>query len=127
MILSVFWISFTSCGQNQPKKDSDASIELISAEDLSKLNSDILLVDVRTPQEFASGHLENAINIDFKSDHFKEEIGKLDRDKEVYVYCRSGGRSAGSAKVMQGMGFKKIYDLKGGILQWQKEDFKVVK
>lgn len=134
--LKVLWItmiliSSVSCGQKQNKNstdgDSASKISLISATELKKVNDQILLIDVRTPGEFASGHIENSINIDYKADNFKELIGELDPNQEIYVYCKVGGRSGRSAKIMRDMGFKNIYDLKGGIIAWEKEGYKTIK
>ncbi len=130
LFISLLWISLVSCGQKQKdgSVDQDGSkISLISSTELNKANKDILLIDVRTPEEYASGHIENSVNIDYKADNFKELIAELDTNQDVYVYCKVGGRSNNSAKMMEKMGFKKIYDLEGGILQWEKEDFKIIK
>lgn len=131
LLIVMLWISLVSCGQKQNEKSSDqdsaSAITLISPEELNNADKDIVLIDVRTPQEYATGHLENAVNIDFRSRNFKELIGKLDKNQEVYVYCKIGGRSASAARTMEDMGFKKIYDLKGGILQWERNGFKQVK
>ena len=131
LFIGLLWISMVSCGQKQKDgsqdQDSSAKISLISPTELNKVNKDILLIDVRTPEEYASGHLENSVNIDYKADNFKDLIGELDRDQEVYVYCKVGGRSGRSAKILEDMGFKKVYDLKGGILAWEKEGLKTVK
>lgn len=130
-LITLLWIGFASCGQKQNDKstdqDSASVISLISATELDKVNDQILLIDVRTPGEFASGHIENSINIDYKSDDFKDLIGELDKNQEVYVYCKVGGRSGRSAKIMEDMGFEKIYDLDGGINAWEKEGLKMVK
>ena len=127
----MLWISLVSCGQKQNEKSSDqdsaSKISLISPEDLNKVNKDILLIDVRTPGEYASGHVENSVNIDFRASNFKDLIGQLDKNQDVYVYCKVGGRSGSAAKMMEDMGFNKIYDLKGGIMQWEKDGFKKVK
>ncbi len=127
----MLWIGLTSCGEkkNDTSKDQNSAskISLISPAELNKANKDILLIDVRTPKEYASGHLENSINIDFRAGNFKDLLGELDTNQEVYVYCKIGGRSGNAAKIMEGMGFKKIYDLKGGIIQWEKDGFKKVK
>ena len=80
--------------------------------------SDVVVLDVRTPMEFAEGHLENAINIDFQSDSFEADISKLDRDTAYAVYCRSGNRSGQAVKVMAGLGFTNLYDLDGGVIDW---------
>jgi thioredoxin 1 len=90
--------------------------------------SGIQLVDVRTPEEFAGGHLEGAINIDIKSPDFSSRIAsELDKDQPVYVYCRSGGRSASAGEYLAAQGYSEIYDLKGGILSWMDSGKKVVK
>jgi len=130
-LITLLWIGFASCGQKQNDKstdqDSASVISLISATELDKVNDQILLIDVRTPGEFASGHIENSINIDYKSDNFKDLISELDKNQKVYVYCKVGGRSGRSAKVLKDMGFEKIYDLDGGINAWEKEGLKMVK
>jgi len=131
LLITILWVSFVSCDQKQNDKstdqDSASVISLISASELDKANDQILLIDVRTPGEFASGHIENSINIDYKSDDFKDLIGELDTNQEVYVYCKVGGRSGRSAKILEDMGFEKVYDLKGGIIAWEKEGLKTVK
>ena len=79
----------------------------------------VQLVDVRTLKEYNSGHIENAINIDFyNSSNFKEAFERLNKDKPVYLYCRSGARSQKAARKLIAMGFSKIYDLKGGYMRW---------
>jgi rhodanese-related sulfurtransferase len=78
-----------------------------------------LLLDVRTNQEYAAGHLEGATQIDFYSPDFQAKIKELDPETPVYVYCRSGGRSGQTAKMMKNLGFKAVYNLEGGIGAWQ--------
>lgn len=77
------------------------------------------VVDVRTPGEFAKGHLVNALNIDWNGDNFKEQISKLDKSKPVFVYCLSGGRSGQAAAQMRADGFTQVYELAGGIMKWR--------
>ncbi len=89
--------------------------------------NDVLLVDVRTPKEFNSGHIKNAININFLSAEFEKEIKKLDTTKTLVIYCRSGNRSGKSASIFVKVGFDQLYDLKGGVLKWQKNGLKLVK
>jgi thioredoxin len=76
------------------------------------------LVDVRTPEEYNSGHIENSINLNIYDSNFEKEISKLDKSKPVFVYCRSGGRSSSAASKLVEMGFSEIYDLQGGITAW---------
>ena len=79
----------------------------------------VQLVDVRTFNEYNSGHIKNAIHIDFfNTSNFKKSFEKLDKDKPVYLYCRSGARSQKAARKLIAMGFSKIYDLKGGYMRW---------
>ena len=79
------------------------------------------LVDVRTAREYKSGRIANAINIDlFRPGYFRLEFHKLDKQKPVYIYCRSGQRSRKAAQKLLNWGFKEIYDLEGGILEWEK-------
>jgi len=82
----------------------------------------VQLIDVRTPEEFQEGHIEGALNIDFYSEDFEKEFHKLDKDQPVYLYCRSGYRSNQSAIKLKEMGFKDVYDLEGGILNYNQED-----
>ena len=84
-----------------------------------KMNEDLQLVDVRTPNEYEKGHLKGAANIDFYEEDFLEQMGKLDKEKVLMVYCRSGNRSATCHEKLQKMGFTNVIDLKGGIIAWK--------
>ena len=80
-----------------------------------------VLVDVRTPAEFATGHVPGAVNIDVKNSTFDAELDKLPKNQPVLLYCLSGIRSASAAKRMAAKGFSEIYEMKGGMRQWQSE------
>ena len=97
-----------------PRKISSLKLE-------RKLKKDIQLVDVRTEKEFNEQHIEQAININIEDVDFEKNIQALDKTKPVYLYCRSGKRSNKAAQKMSSMGFKKIYDLNGGILSWNEK------
>ncbi|MCO6491883.1 MAG: rhodanese-like domain-containing protein [Phaeodactylibacter sp.] len=87
---------------------------------MAELGENRQLIDVRTPEEFGEGHIEGAVNINFYDDAFIQQLEQqLDKDKPVMLYCRSGRRSANAAKQMQALGFKEVYDLKGGFLDWK--------
>lgn len=73
----------------------------------------VLLVDVRTPEEYKTGHLKYAQNIDYKKDDFKIQINKLDKNKTVYLYCRTGNRSGKSVDVLKSLGFQNVYNIGG--------------
>lgn len=83
------------------------------------------LLDVRTPDEFSKGHLENAVNINWNGGDFDRQISSLDKTKPVFVYCLSGARSAAAAQRMRASGFKSVFELEGGIMKWRANNFAV--
>lgn len=113
-----------SCNKRLPSK-----AKLVSAEDMQSLlqQDNIQLIDVRTPKEFNGGHIENALNINFFAPTFTEDIKALDKNKPVILYCRSGKRSAKSAKKFIEAGFTDLYNLDGGIIKWKQEGFNIEK
>lgn len=78
------------------------------------VSPDTVIVDVRTPEEYAAGHLDGAVNVDLQSGSFEQEIAQLPADGEYIVYCRSGNRSAQAVAIMDGLGFETVTDA-GGI------------
>lgn len=102
-------------------QESDTITKITAKEMQAALKNDVQLVDVRTPLEFSQGHIKNAKNINVKAEGFKDKIQQLDKDKPVYIYCKSGHRSNIAAQEMVELGFTEIYDLKGGIVAWEKE------
>jgi rhodanese-related sulfurtransferase len=76
------------------------------------------LVDVRTPEEYSSQHIGNAVNLNISTDQFKNGIVALDKSKPVYVYCLSGGRSKRAAQQLANLGFSEVIELDGGIMKW---------
>lgn len=83
-------------------------------------NNKGLIMDVRTPDEYASGAIAGAVNYNFRSADFKDKVLVLDKKQTVYVYCLAGGRSAEAAKLLRSNGFERVYELKGGTLAWTK-------
>ena len=78
----------------------------------------VITLDVRTPDEFAEGHVEGARLIDFQSGNFENEIAALDKNATYAVYCRSGNRSGQAVKVMQDAGFTNLFSMDGGVIDW---------
>lgn len=117
-------VLFSHCGDSQDVKS--VITDLNTAEFKKHIEKDKgILLDVRTPEEYAEGHLAGSVNINYLAGDFDTQIGKLEREKIYFVYCRSGRRSAGAAEKMQDAGFKKVYNLTGGILAWQKDGLPV--
>ncbi len=80
--------------------------------------ADLVVLDVRTPEEFSEGHLTNAVNVDFYADDFAGNLAALDKDVPYVLYCRSGNRSGTTAEQMRSLGFSEVYEIDGGILSW---------
>ena len=87
----------------------------------NKDNPDFVILDVRTAEEFGGGHIEKAINLDFRHKDFRENLLELDEDNTYLVHCKSGGRSGKAIEIMKEINFKKIYHLPAGILGWEEE------
>jgi rhodanese-related sulfurtransferase len=98
---------------------SSSAIDLSVTEFSSKVaEAGVITLDVRTPGEYAEGHLEGAQLIDFQSGNFENEISSLDKNATYAVYCRSGNRSGQAVKVMHDAGFHNVYNLNGGVIDW---------
>lgn len=114
-----------SCKKEQETKEPEntVAIEVLSADvfEAHLREGNVQLIDVRTPKEFESGHLKGAKNHHIYDKDFKEQVSYLDKDQPVYLYCKAGARSEEAALELKKMGFKKIYDLKGGISGWKGE------
>lgn len=103
------------------------TITSVSAPEFNKaIKADSMqLLDVRTPQEYAEGHIDGALNIDVRYDDFQKMAEKdLSKDSTILVYCRSGRRSMDAAKILTKLGYK-VVNLKGGIIEWKEEGLPV--
>ncbi|HEX7456552.1 MAG TPA: rhodanese-like domain-containing protein [Candidatus Nanoarchaeia archaeon] len=85
----------------------------------NKESGDFVIVDLRTPDEYASGHIEGATNLDYYSDTFRDELENLDKNKTYLIHCQSGRRSSAALEIMKNLGFKKVYNMTGGMVEWQ--------
>ena len=79
----------------------------------ARRTQDDVVIDVRTPAEFAGGHVAGAENIDFAAPDFRRRIDRLERNKTYYLYCRSGNRSGTAMKIMKEMGFPDVHNVGG--------------
>lgn len=117
-IIIVSLITIISIALLVASTSSSAMLQLSGKDFIQKYTSteNAVLLDVRTPSEFAAGHIDKAINIDFENQTFVSEIQKLDNSKTYFVYCRSGNRSGKAITLMKNNGFKSINELSGGII-----------
>lgn len=97
----------------------------VSAIDFNKVLDikDISIIDIRTPKEFASGHIKGAKNIDWYQRSFKDLIQDIPKDKPIAIYCRSGNRTSKAANLLQSLGFQEVVNLNYGIVDWQRNAF----
>lgn len=104
----------------------------ISVKQASKLiaenkdNSNFVILDVRKPEDFQKEHIANAMNIDFKSDSFSFKLDKLDKNKIYLINCYGGFRSKNTMKMMEGKGFVKLYNMKGGFMKWKLKKLPII-
>lgn len=125
MTIGILAISCQSSASSDTQANAGTSADNPEARFLDKekfasaiKKSDAVVVDVRMPEEFEQGHIENAININFFDPQFKYKLLELDRKKTYYLYCKNETRSKMSMKFMQDNDFKNVYVLKGGYQEW---------
>ncbi len=109
---------FFSCSNGQT---SNKQWKLSASDFASKIKElpKAPILDVRTPEEFSGGHLENALNTNWNGDTFNKDIASIDKSEPVFVYCLSGGRSSSAASQMRSDGFKQVYEMDGGMMKWR--------
>jgi phage shock protein E len=112
--------SSSATSQETTTAESSA-VTLVSPTDAQTLieSGDVEVVDVRTPEEYAEGHIEGATLVDFYEPDFADRIAELDRGQEYVVYCRSGNRSSQATALMAEQGFAAVNDVDGGIVAWE--------
>ena len=101
----------------------------VSARDVAKMlrkDPSVMLVDVRTPEEYQQGHLKGCKLMNYYDADFRERAKKLPKDKRIVLYCRSGRRSADAMTYLASIGYSRVYNMLGGIIAWQKDRQPVV-
>jgi rhodanese-related sulfurtransferase len=121
-VLYLLFLVFSSCNNIKSNAIADQFVEAVELQALREREA-LLLLDVRTPEEFAEGHISGAVNIDYYNSKFDEHINSLDTSTPVLVYCHSGKRSHNTAQKLKKIGFHTIYELKGGIVEWISKGF----
>ncbi len=121
-ILFICVLLLTACGAQVNEMDKDMIYKRITAQDAKNMmdNEDVIVLDVRTQEEYDEGHIKDALLIpDTELANYAEEL-LPDKEAKILVYCRSGRRSALSCDVLAELGYKNVYDF-GGILDWKYE------
>jgi rhodanese-related sulfurtransferase len=117
-------------GASEAGSEPGRNVEPGEAQALIRENSgdrEFVVLDVRTPDEFAQGHIEGAVLVDYRSPGFRDKMAGLDRSKTYLVYCRTGNRSVGAMKIMSDLGFRSYYHLEGGFKRWVEEGLPAVR
>ena len=109
-------ISTASCSQSR----SSSEKHVLSVQEFKEAMKapDVLLIDVRTPQEYKSGHIAGSINVDWTAPNYEEQFAKLDSSKHLLLYCGIGGRSDQAREYLQDRGYR-VQDLEDGIKAWK--------
>lgn len=130
ILLTVISIGCTSTSETNKVTETTteqtaiaSTVSVLSVADFkSKIENlqgqDFFLVDVRTAGEVAAGTIDNSTNIDYNSSSFSDDLGKLDKEKPLLLFCQAGSRSARAADIAKNLGFVEIYDLGGGYRAW---------
>ncbi|WP_264521678.1 rhodanese-like domain-containing protein [Flavobacterium sp. N1994] len=116
LYLVVLPFLFLSC-QGQSSK-AIQTIDVKTFAEKLKATENPQLLDVRTPEEYSSEHIGNAVNVNWNGNDFVTKANQYDKTKPIFVYCKVGGRSAQAASKLAELGFKEIYNLDGGIMKW---------
>jgi rhodanese-related sulfurtransferase len=126
LLIALFAISTAYACPNSPIKD----IQVNAIEDFIAQEQDVVILDVRTPEEYTASHIEGAINVNIAADTFANNIAKLDRGKTYIVHCGANvenGRSDQSFEIMTDLGFTKLRNMQGGIAEWEASGQPLVK
>ena len=137
LLVGLSLISLGACASSSSTPGSDSADAVVASTEtqvkritpaafLSVYNPDTIILDVRTPEEFAEAHLENAININVQAGDFQEKVRALNPDQTIYLYCRSGNRSARAGDIMSAMGFTSLNNI-GGLADLERAGASVVK
>ncbi|MEY4084692.1 MAG: hypothetical protein RL074_479 [Bacteroidota bacterium] len=116
ILLAIVTLAITSC-KGQPSKNIQ-TIDAVAFSKAIQATPNPQVVDVRTPEEFASGHLIQAQNVNWMNPDFVANSAKYDKSKPIFVYCKSGGRSHKAAEKLAELGFTNVIEMEGGILKW---------
>jgi len=115
----IVMVILISCTQTSTTEQTSYLIQPQKFKEMMSEEKEVVVLDVRTPEEVAAGVIGNPTVINFRDEDFKEQILALDKSKTYLVYCKSGGRSGQTKALMDENGFKAVYDLKGGITAWK--------
>lgn len=124
LLLVFVGVLFLSCSNSQ---QNNTAIKVVSPQEFKQLSNQKTIIDIRTPGEFAQGHIEGAVNINYFDKNFINKIAEFNKNEPLFVYCRSGNRTSSASRKIANMGFTQIYDLEGGMINWVRNKNQLVK
>jgi len=130
VLISIILLSVVaSCGSQNVMETSIQNVGVDAAKELVAQDESVVVLDVRTPEEYEAGHIQGALNINIRNENFSNMVSMLDRNKTYMVHCSANvenGRTDKSLKIMNNLGFKKLLDMSGGIVAWTQRGNPVV-
>lgn len=123
LLSSLIVYSIYGCAQSQTEKHVSQKLDVLAFKSTLETVKNVQLIDVRTREEFASGHLMGSLNYDIYLNDFETQLASLDKAQPVMVYCKGGGRSAEACEKLVKMGFHQVYDMSGGFMAWESKGF----
>jgi len=124
VVIFIFHSQGTSSAEEFTNMSAKETNRLINQ---NKGDENIIVLDIRTPGEFAAGHIEKAVNIDYFSPNFQSRLDQLDKSKTYVMHCKSGGRSGRSVSIFKELNFKNLIHMHGGFDEWVQSGLPVVK
>lgn len=112
----IFIVSAVSCSAKQNSEHILKNITATEAAEMIAKDKTIIVIDIRTKEEFNSGHISGALSFDYYSQAFRSQIDSLDKTKSYIIYCRSGNRSGKAMALFEEFGFREVYNIADGII-----------
>lgn len=125
-LLIFSFLILNACAQKREKAES-TTISVEAFQKLQQEKPDLVILDVRTPDEIAGGKIQGAIVLDYMKTDFESKVMELDQSNPIVVYCATGYRSGEAMALMKAKGFKEVYHLKGGVVAWQRKGLPLVR
>ena len=119
LVLACLGMAFYLFLTAEPQPEGFEPLTAVQAQARMAAAPDAVILDIRTPAEFAAGHIKGAVNIDYYAPDFESRLAALDRNAEYFVYCRSGNRSGLAMGVFSRLGFTRVKHLRSGIIDWE--------
>lgn len=128
LLLAVLTLASASAQDTKPTAPAAVTknVDVAKFEQLLS-GTNVVILDVRTPAEYAEGHLTNSVLLDYRSPDFAAQVAKLDKSKQYLVHCAGGGRSARACSKLESLGFTNLVNLEGGLGAWKEAGKPVTK